>query len=186
MSAITEDWKTAPRIPLEELGEPTPWQGAQSEPQPLIGLLAPGNADLHETPEKQALVLVDDDPDDLFFLKRALRKADVACPIYSAGGGCDTLRILSQLEASVKRICLVLDVKLPDVSGFELLASIRARPLRPHLKVVFLTGNRQPRLRIRANNCGADGFFNKPNWHEDWSKVACALRDLIQEGHPAT
>lgn len=183
---MTEVGKAAPGIPLEDLGEPTRWQGTQSEQEPSIGLRTPSNPDSQETPEKQALVLVDDDPDDLFFLTRALRKADVSCPIYSAAGGCDTLRVLSQLDARVKRVCLVLDVKLPDVSGFELLASIRARPLRQRLTVVFLTGNRQPRLRLRANDCGIDGFLNKPNWHEDWSKVACALRDLIQQGQPAT
>ncbi len=185
MSATIEDWKTAARISVVEIGPSRPWpEAAPSELDAGVRIAEPNLPMPEAKPERQVLVLVDDDADDLFLLKRALRKADVSCPIYSAADGMETLRLLSQLEPRVASICLVLDVKLPDVSGFELFDSIRTRPSRDRMKVAFLTGNRQPRLRARAQDCGADRFFTKPSWQEDWSEVACALRDLIQEGKP--
>lgn len=186
MSSTIEDWKTAARVPVEEMGEPGHWRDAVPDELHLgVRFASPDLPKPQRELDRQVLLLVDDDPDDVFLLKRALRKADVSNPIYSAADGGDAIRLLNQLEPRVASICLVLDVKLPDVSGFELLDSIRTRPLRDRMKVAFLTGNRQPRLRSRAHNCGADRFFNKPNWQEDWAEVACALRDLILEGKPA-
>ena len=137
------------------------------------------------SPSRRVLVIVEDDPDDLFFLQRALRKAGMSDPILSASDGSETLRILSRLRPDVKTVYLVLDIKLPEMSGFDLVAAIRDEHLPQELTFAFLTGNRHPRLEICAMACGARAFFNKPSWHEDWTNVARALCEMMEAAQPA-
>ena len=57
---------------------------------------------------------------------------------------------------------LILDVELPDISGFELLRQIRNMPDCAELPVIFITGSGDPKIQARAHRRGAAEFFPKP------------------------
>jgi CheY-like chemotaxis protein len=57
---------------------------------------------------------------------------------------------------------LVLDVMLPDRSGLEVLAEIRAEPTLAHVKVIILTARAQRTDHDAAVAAGADRFMAKP------------------------
>ncbi len=65
------------------------------------------------------------------------------------------------LESSRKPIdLLVSDIRLPGMSGFDLVKKIRAR--HPSLKVMVITGMTDPGLIDRAHEMKVEGFFHKP------------------------
>src|SRR4029079_7701830 len=109
----------------------------------------------------QVLLLVEDSLDDFMLFKRAVHKAGVTAALRWARTGSEALAVLSILD-SAARVCVVLDVKLPDMTGFQLLETIKALPQCQAVRSVVLTGNRQPGLEDRARDCGAVAFFLKP------------------------
>ncbi|MGQ0847520.1 MAG: response regulator [Actinomycetota bacterium] len=57
---------------------------------------------------------------------------------------------------------VVLDIGLPGMDGWQVLARIRSRPETRQLPVVVLTAHAEEESRRRANEGGADGFITKP------------------------
>ena len=118
--------------------------------------------------ENQLILLVEDTADDVFFLRRALKKAQINNPLqvavhgqeaidYLAGNGNYGDRTKFPLPALV-----LLDLKLPFVDGFEVLAWLRTQPCLVTLPVVILTSSSEERDRRRAAELGANGYLVKP------------------------
>ena len=68
--------------------------------------------------------------------------------------------------------CLVLDVRLPDVSGLELQRDLAAANF--HIPIIFITGHADVPMSVRAMKAGAVGFLTKPFRGQE-------LIDAIQE-----
>jgi FixJ family two-component response regulator len=56
--------------------------------------------------------------------------------------------------------CVITDIQMPGMSGFELVSAIRE--VRPRLPVIFITARREADLRDRARSVGVDMFYQKP------------------------
>ena len=63
-------------------------------------------------------------------------------------------------DAVADATCLILDVQLPGLSGFELHDHLLKRGI--HLPVVFITGQEQPHGREKARKAGAAAYLTKP------------------------
>lgn len=71
--------------------------------------------------------------------------------------------------------CLVVDVRLPDLSGLELQGMLAARDI--HLPVIVITGKGDVTMAVRAMKCGAVDFLEKPfNEQVFLERVEQALR----------
>jgi len=124
------------------------------------------------------LILVEDNADDFTLLKRALWKVGASARVWWAKGSIEALEILAQVGSPGTKICIVSDVKLPEVDGFELLRQVKATCGSFQLKFAFLTGDQDKKTEARAHACGVDGFFLKPNRWEDLVETARALQKL--------
>jgi PleD family two-component response regulator len=131
-----------------------------------------------QTVHYPVLILVEDDPDDFLFLKRALWKTGATARVFWAHDASEAMKILTEVESRTLLICMVADVKLPVVNGFELLAQVRARMGCERVRFAFVTGCSDQRTKDRACACGVDGFFVKPALSEGWIEVARALQRL--------
>jgi two-component system, OmpR family, phosphate regulon response regulator PhoB len=83
------------------------------------------------------------------------------------------------LEAAIteRPDLLVLDVMLPGLSGYEVLAELRRRPELAEVPVVLLTARRDEAERIRGLELGADDYITKPfSPRELVLRVAAVLR----------
>ena len=69
---------------------------------------------------------------------------------------------------------ILLDIKMPDVDGFTVLAFIKR--YFPSVKVIMLTGYADSENALRAKQLGADGFLAKPYDLEDLlTTIACVI-----------
>ncbi|HLH56911.1 MAG TPA: response regulator [Verrucomicrobiae bacterium] len=125
------------------------------------------------------LLLVEDDPTDLFILQRALRKANVTLPQHVATNGEEAINYLSgvnqfsELSAFPIPCAVFLDLKMPFISGFEVLEWVRSQPQLCDLNVVVLTGSSVERDRERALALGAKAYLVKPPTPQVLSDVLC-------------
>jgi DNA-binding response OmpR family regulator len=70
----------------------------------------------------------------------------------------------SGIEAAINRppAAIVLDVRMPDLTGFEVLDRLRADPRTASVPVVFLSANVQDSARAAALAAGAVAYLTKP------------------------
>jgi CheY-like chemotaxis protein len=116
----------------------------------------------------KTLLLIEDNEDDVFLMRRALRKANISLPLQVAMDGQEALDYLSGLGKFADRSSfpvpslVFLDLKLPYVHGFEVLQWIRQQEPLKHLPVVILTSSPEERDRHQADQLGAKAYFVKP------------------------
>ncbi len=115
------------------------------------------------------VLLAEDDENDVLFLQRAFRKAEVANPLQVAPHGQAAIDYLSGVGPYADRAlyplpCLaMLDLKMPRKNGLEVLEWIRSQPhLRP-LPVIIFSSSVQPLEIEAAYRLGANAFLTKPS-----------------------
>ncbi len=69
---------------------------------------------------------------------------------------------------------ILLDLRMPEMDGFEVLRRLRSSPLTAVIPVIFLTANVQDTVKQQAVHAGAAGFLTKP--YEPGVVVAAILR----------
>ena len=131
--------------------------------------------------EQSTLLVVEDEPDDYLLLKRALRKAGAVPAVRWARTAAEALAVLAEIEPGGNGICVVADVSLPGIDGFDLLRSIKSRISSKRVKFAFLTGRRDPLTEERARASGADAFYVKPTDAEELINIARALYRLAAQ-----
>lgn len=111
-----------------------------------------------------AVLIVDDDPDAHFLLKRQLGRLGASLVIQSILDGYEAVRHLEQCASGAKPFpsLLFLDIKMPGTSGFDVLGSIRSRELLGRMTVVMLSSSDEPRDVSRAMSLGAHSYLTKP------------------------
>ena len=103
---------------------------------------------------KGTIYLVDDDPFALTGLTRLLRAGG-----YEVNAHASPEELL-QTSLADKDACLVLDARMPGLSGFELQAALEEKGVT--LPVIFVTAEDDDAVRINALKINAAGFFRKP------------------------
>lgn len=110
------------------------------------------------------LLLVEDNESDAFILQRALKAVGVSNPLFVVRDGEEAIKYLAAhhngSEGSLPYLVL-LDLKLPKLSGFDVLEHIRATPALCHLLVVVLTSSDLDYDIRKAFEAGADSYLAK-------------------------
>jgi len=111
-----------------------------------------------ETPaqDRVKILLVDDTPDNLVSLEAALE--GLGQQLVMAGSGTEALRHLLDDDFAA----ILLDVKMPDMDGFQTAELIRSRKRSRHTPILFLTGYRSDEHLFRGYDLGAVDFLFKP------------------------
>ncbi|HEY3756448.1 MAG TPA: response regulator [Opitutaceae bacterium] len=145
---------------------------------------------------KQSLILlVEDSPDDVFFLQRALRHAHVDADLRVVNNGREAQDYLAGQGAYANRRktpfpwLVLLDLRLPLVSGLEVLAWMRARSDLKHVPVIVLTSSLEDSDMRRTFELGVTSYLVKPPTAEMVEKAFRFVRTTqgseAAEGVPA-
>jgi class 3 adenylate cyclase len=118
------------------------------------------------------ILVVDDDPDMAAFLARLLKKEGLSVETVFDGKSA-----LEQIRASPPDLVL-LDVMLPDMSGFEICERLKGDSATALLPIVLVTALEDHPSRVRGIEAGADDFLSKPVRREELLARVKTLRRL--------
>lgn len=107
--------------------------------------------------DSAADVLVVDDEDAIRRLLRIALELE-GYSVAEAGDGAGALRVLEQAPPR----CVVLDVTMPSVGGFEVLRARRQRRLAPDSRFVIVTGKSEENDFLQGYELGAVSYITKP------------------------
>lgn len=123
------------------------------------------------------VLLIEDDIDDERLTLRALRKNNVNNEVVVACDGQEAIDYLFRTgkfagagQAALP-VVIILDLKLPKLSGLEVLRHIRESDSTRHIPVVVLTSSDDPRQIEEALLAGANSFVRKPDNPTDFSET---------------
>lgn len=131
--------------------------------------------------EPKVILLVEDNPDDEFLTLRSLRDNRIANEIIVVRDGQAALDWLFGPAGAGGRAAadlpamILLDLKMPKVSGLDLLQRLRADPRTRRIPVVIFTSSGEERDVLRSYDLGANSYVRKP---VEFSEFSEAVRQL--------
>ena len=129
----------------------------------------------------KTILLVEDNPSDINLTRRAFEKGHITNDLVVAEDGQEALdyifgkgkyanRVISQLPTVI-----LLDLKLPKISGLEVLKKIRATEKIKRLPVVILTSSKEEQDVAASYDLGVNSYIRKPI---DFNQFAEAIKYL--------
>jgi two-component system, response regulator len=114
------------------------------------------------------ILVVEDDPQDLELMLRALRKAKISNRVQIARDGAEALDFIfcegayadRRIDNSPKVV--LLDLKLPKVDGLEVLEKVKGDPRTKTIPVVVLTSSKEQKDVIESYRLGVNSYIVKP------------------------
>lgn len=108
--------------------------------------------------EPWQILIVDDDEDSLRVIAEALLLYQGDIEVRSAERGSECLEMLN----GFKPTAVIVDLALPDIDGWEVLAAIRGDPATAHIPVVATTAYDSASVAEDALKAGFDAYLPKP------------------------
>jgi two-component system response regulator len=130
--------------------------------------------------QEQTILLVEDNDDDAELAAMAFHRAKITNPLIRVRDGLEALDYLfgrgKHAERDVTDLPAVtlLDLKLPKISGLDVLKAIRADERTKHLPIVILTSSNEDKDRLGAYDQFANSYVLKPVDYDQF--VASALQ----------
>jgi len=160
-------------------------------------ILKPAGANLFKKLKKSfkmtnhaPVLIAEDDPNDVFLLKRAFEKAGVNNPVVIARNGQEAIDYLNGSGKFIDRTVhplpglMFLDLKMPLVDGFDVLAWLHKQPRTGKVPVVVLTSSNQERDIMQAQQMGADDYRVKPQQFEELLEIVKDIRNRWLNSRP--
>jgi len=122
------------------------------------------------------ILIVEDDPVDLDLTQRAFAMGRLANPIEVARDGEEALDFIPRWEAGEPLPAVILlDLKLPKVSGLEVLHQIKSHPRLSVIPVIILTASSEDRDIQDAYRLGGNSYITKPVDFEKFVEIAAQI-----------
>ena len=128
------------------------------------------------------ILLVEDNEDDVFLIRRALKQARIINPVHVAEDGGQAIDYLQGAGHYLDRIrfpfprIMFLDLKLPIKSGFDVLMWMRLQTKLSPPVIVVLTSSNSPKDLARVTELGAALYEIKPPAGELFRKLTEAFQ----------
>jgi len=131
--------------------------------------------------EKMKVLVVEDNPDDITIIKRAMRKSEMKCDLSFARDGEEAIDFLwhtkTEYEDAPRPDLILLDLNLPKVDGLEVLTKIKQDEKLRRIPVIVLTISEQEQDMIRAYDSGAASYMHKPVDSKDFERLIQTVQD---------
>ena len=131
--------------------------------------------------EKPKILLVEDNRDDEDLARLAIEFSGVSCEVQVARDGAEALVMLigstpgqfKDLDSPPRLV--ILDLKMPKVSGIEVLKRMRSHPRTKNVPVVVLTSSTERRDLAAAYASGANSYIRKPIDLDDFNRIMSGI-----------
>jgi len=133
--------------------------------------------------DSKPILVVEDNPDHLELTVLTLQEQDADAVIVTARDGVEALDYLFGQGAHAGRdtnkqpAFILLDMKLPKLSGLDVLRSVRSNPLTALVPVVMLTSSSEQSDIIACYQNGANSFVRKAVDFGDFTEKLSRLQD---------
>jgi len=125
---------------------------------------------------KGKILLIDDDEDDQFVFKDALREIQFPYECEVAGNGLEAVARLTRDEELPAMIFL--DLNMPLMNGVEFLTHIRDHPSINQIPIVIFSTSNNPADRTELPKLGASSFITKT---ADFRELTIKLTQLLND-----
>jgi two-component system alkaline phosphatase synthesis response regulator PhoP len=102
------------------------------------------------------ILIVDDEPDILEFLKYNLKKENYT--VFTANNGKEGIEVAIRENPDL----IILDIMMPEMDGIEVCRSLREKPEFKNTLITFLTARSEDYTQIAALDYGGDDYISKP------------------------
>ncbi|MGZ5568759.1 MAG: response regulator, partial [Limisphaerales bacterium] len=113
--------------------------------------------------DSPVMLYVEDEDSDVYFMRRAFRVTSIGWRLQTVADGREAIAyLIGEGKYADRRLYpqpqfVLLDLNLPLISGFDVLATIRSHPDYVNLPVVVFSSSGRPEDRQRASQLGANG-----------------------------
>ncbi len=134
--------------------------------------------------QASTILLVEDDPNSVTLFKYAWQKAKITNPLQVARDGVEALEYIEGAGPYADRLkypvpaLVLLDLRMPRATGFEVLQRIRELPGRERLLVIVFTASTSEEDVSQAYALGANAYLVKPSQLDDLVKIAASIKDF--------
>ncbi len=144
------------------------------------------NAASNESAATATILLVEDNPTDIFVISEVLAKSALHFQLQIATDGAQALAYFQTGPDEQSGIpdLVLLDLNIPKVKGTEVLRKIRANARSRGVPVVVVTSSDSQADRSAAQNLGANAYFKKPHGIDEYFGLAGILQKLLGELKP--
>jgi len=132
-------------------------------------------------PRAARILLVEDNPADVFLLREALVSNHLESQLFVARDGEEGIRFINEVDEA-RAPCpdlIVIDLNLPRKSGFEVLARVRSSWSCAETPAVILSSSTAPSDRQRAASLGASTYIRKPSSLKEFLSIGESLKGFL-------
>jgi two-component system, chemotaxis family, response regulator Rcp1 len=123
-------------------------------------------------PEKRyRLLVVEDNPGDIFLIKKALRDQEIPVEVTVCADGERAIRLIDSMQAGALPDAIILDLALPRAGGIDVLRTLTFRPSFVDVPIMIFTSSPSladkkrvqllNRVRYIQKPTGVDNFLNE-------------------------
>jgi CheY-like chemotaxis protein len=130
----------------------------------------------------RTVLLVEDNPTDIYVITEALRKSAVDFKLDIVRDGHEAIKYLQKVGSGPDMPCpdlILLDLNVPKAEGIEVLREIRHRSPCKSTPVVIVTSSIAEPDRVAALSLGAQAYFQKPTDLTAYMELAKVIRDVL-------
>lgn len=122
----------------------------------------------------QLIYLVDDDPDDRYFIRQALLRTNPGLEIIEAASGFELMALVRQ-KGQPPATLILMDMNMPKMSGVDTVTAMRLDPAFPVIPVVMISTTTNPTFIQSAIDVGVAEFVSKPATVKGFADMANQL-----------
>ena len=142
--------------------------------------------------ESKKILLVEDNPRDAELTKLAVQKSNTTYELIFAEDGVEALEYFfgedgkSGCTNEDLPVVVLLDLKLPRVSGLEVLGRLRANEKTRLVPIVVLTSSNEEKDITGSYDLGANSFIRKPSEFSEFTEAIRQLMYWLSLNNPAS
>ncbi len=141
--------------------------------------------------DSNPILIVDDDPDDLFLIRKAIRENEIPNPVVCVRDGEEALEYLrredrfAEVPPGPLPSLILLDLNMPRMNGHETLRVLKGDRALKSIPAVVLSTSASPEDVSKAYELGANAYISKPDSYDKLVATVKALKDFwLQTARP--